>query len=293
MGNDTYREEIPVAHRPREKSVDEALTNDELDLLALFCTLGKILYIQGRLDLIIHLANILNPVRAGRKIHETLVRNEHAYFACIDDLMKYHTLPLDFSLPTIYFAGDSHSLAVTYQKVIYQGQEHLILPLLVTGMKCWHLRPGATFYPKSNFYNVVPKAPRGSTIVFMFGEIDCREGLIISLQKCRYESYEQGIEVAMRFYIDTLLELKEKYDYTIYLHPAPPVIDVTREIVILFNKMLKEVASRTPGLTYLDFFDGLLTEDKKLLNPDFTLDGTHMNPTYLPLVSEAFRKVGQ
>jgi hypothetical protein len=88
-------------------------------------------------------------------MHTTTIRNEHAYFCCINQLMTYHSLPLD-SLQTIYVAGDSHSMPPAWHTATVSGQKVRLSPLLVTGMKAWHLRPDGKFYPKDNFYSVVP-----------------------------------------------------------------------------------------------------------------------------------------
>lgn len=32
------------------------------------------------------------------------------------------------------------------------------------------------FYPKKNFYHVISSIPHGADVIFLFGEIDCREG---------------------------------------------------------------------------------------------------------------------
>lgn len=52
----------------------------------------------------------VEPVREGRELHTTTIRNENAYYATVVQLMAYHTLPRDASLPSIYLAGDSHAL---------------------------------------------------------------------------------------------------------------------------------------------------------------------------------------
>ena len=74
-----------------------------------------------------------------------------------------------------------------------------LLPQLVTGLKIWHLRPESSFYPKVNFENVMSLSmytsyilvmyavPEGSDIIFLLGEIDCREGFLVSVEKCKYE----------------------------------------------------------------------------------------------------------
>lgn len=41
----------------------------------------------------------------------------------------------------------------------------------------------------------------------------------------------------------------------------------------------------------MDFLEELLTADKEKLSPAFELDGTHMNPSYLPLVEKALGAV--
>ncbi len=37
--------------------------------------------------------------------------------------------------------------------------------------------------------------PPHSDVVFLFGEIDCREGLIVSVEKCRYRDLREGAQV--------------------------------------------------------------------------------------------------
>uniref|UniRef100_A0A6B2L5B5 Uncharacterized protein n=1 Tax=Arcella intermedia TaxID=1963864 RepID=A0A6B2L5B5_9EUKA len=260
---------------------------DQLDILALFCTLVKVLYVAGNLSLIPRLSAIINPVREKRPMHTTTIRNEHAYYCCIDQLMVYHSNLPDKTLPYIYLAGDSHALTTAWQTINFKGSPHVIKPLLVTGLKCWHLRPESTFYPKENFWNVVPTAPPGSHIIFQFGEIDCREGFVFAVQKGIYEDIAEGASVAIDIYIDVLLQLQKQYNFHIYIHPPSPVIDVTREIVRTFTRILKQKVQETGTLHYLDFADELLTPNKANLNPKFDLDGTHMNPSYLYLLENS------
>jgi hypothetical protein len=35
---------------------------------------------------------------------------------------------------------------------------------------------------------VMPAVPRKAEVIFCFGEIDCREGLLVAVEKCRYEA---------------------------------------------------------------------------------------------------------
>lgn len=131
---------LPTETRP-PLPLDQNYAVEELDLLALFCTLVKIIYIKGNLELVVPLSKLVNPTREGRPMHTTTIRNEHAYFCCINQLMSFHELPKEKGLPMLYLSGDSHALVTAWQYINFKGQKHIIKPLLVTGLKCWHLRP--------------------------------------------------------------------------------------------------------------------------------------------------------
>ncbi len=79
---------------------------------------------------------LTEPIRAGRELHTTTIRNEHAYYCCIAQLFAYHSLPLPRQ-PPLYIIGDSHSLTTGWQSVRWgaEQQQHLVHMLLVTGLK--------------------------------------------------------------------------------------------------------------------------------------------------------------
>ena len=41
---------------------------------------------------------------------------------------------------------------------------------------------------------MVSKIPKGSAVVFIFGEIDCREGILVAVEKLRYKTPQEGAE---------------------------------------------------------------------------------------------------
>lgn len=41
------------------------------------------------------------------------------------------------------------------------------------------------FYPKHQFLTTIKALPRGAQLVLLLGEIDCREGLLLAVQKCK------------------------------------------------------------------------------------------------------------
>jgi len=74
-----------------QTGVRKTLSDSELDLLALSFTAAKLFFLQGRLSLLPALFRLLEPVRSlsGIPLHTTLVRNEHAYYQAIGQLLAH------------------------------------------------------------------------------------------------------------------------------------------------------------------------------------------------------------
>ena len=77
--------------------------------------------------------------------------------------------------------------------------------------------------------------PRGSEVIFMFGEIDCREGIVVSVDKCRYRDFDEGALVAINIFIKVLKQLMEQYDLRPIIHPVVPTLDATRYLRLIVN----------------------------------------------------------
>jgi hypothetical protein len=61
--------------------------------------------------------------------------------------------------------------------------------------------------------------------------------------------------------------------------------------VKIFNAILKEAVQKQDKLHWLDFFDKLLSQDGKNLDPRFNFDGTHLNPCYVPILEDAMNSI--
>ena len=80
----------------------------------------------------------------------------------------------------------------------------------------------------------------------------------------------------------------------IYVHPVPPALDVTRQIVTAYNEALKpavqtlaEQTSYKERVYWLDFFDDLVSEDGTALKTELKFDDTHLSPTYTQYLRRA------
>lgn len=74
-----------------------------------------------------------------------------------------------------------------YLVFVFQEETVTIHPVLSTGTKIWHLREESQFYPKINFYNAIKVIPDNAAVMLCFGEIDCREALLLCVEKAKYD----------------------------------------------------------------------------------------------------------
>jgi hypothetical protein len=292
----------PARGSKESKASHEVLTPESLDFLGLLFTACKIAYVAGDLELLVPLIELLHVESVGRDLHKTLIRNEAAYFGCVRELVGMLPPPQSAQTseggdqnttkqPPIYVVGDSHSLSCGWHTIEdHNGHDRILRPMLVTGLKCWHMRPESRFYPKANLHSVLSQIPRGADVLFIFGEIDCREGLLVSVERCRYTDVDEGIAVTVDIYVQKLLEIHEEYEFNILVHPVPPVLDLTRDVVKRFNRVCQAKVQEVQhsAIRYLDFAHRLLGADGSLA-AGLGYDGTHLHPRYLALLEDAVK----
>jgi len=85
---------------PTPGAVKVRYTDPELDLLALFATVVKVLFLQGKLHLLPGLYRVLEPCRmqSEKGLHETSIRNEMAYLQEIAQLLCYRSAHASYGL---------------------------------------------------------------------------------------------------------------------------------------------------------------------------------------------------
>ena len=220
-------------------NMQEDFNNNTLDLLALAYTLVKLYYLSGNLDKLPKLVETIELIRRVSKkaLHETTIRNENAYYNCIVQSLAIHTKNHGYPYPyvniltsnsykdlvnqkkVIYIVGDSHILPVAWNVIISNNQNYLLFPKLITGIKHWHLRNNNNFYPKIQFNNAMNSIPNNSQVLFVMGEIDCREGLLVALERDRYKNLHEGMINTIKIFITNLKTLinKKKIKVFIYL----------------------------------------------------------------------------
>jgi len=198
----------------------------ELDLLALFVTAVKILFLQGKLSILPALLRLLEPCRllSAISLHETTIRNEIAYYQELGRILCYRQKHLSYGLVKtlntvidadkisiqnahkhpIYLIGDSHCIPGSWSIINVKGQSRLLIPKVATGVKQWHLRKESDFYPKAHFNFLMNTIPDGSEVIFIIGEIDCREGIIQAIDRDYYDSFESAVKGTLKQFLPVL-----------------------------------------------------------------------------------------
>jgi len=208
----------------------------------------------------------------------------------------------------VFVLGDSHSVTPAWHRLRLPAGlsptghdcEARLRPALVTGIKAWHLRPSSSFYPRVNWDAVCGALPDGATVLTVVGEIDCREGILVAVDKRRYKDVVSGVRRVVGILVDRMKELARDRGMTVLVQAAAPVLDFTRTIVLGFNEALGAAVGAASAeleeegargrLRWVDITprvvsaDGAATEFRV---DDFGLDGTHMHPAYLDCVEEA------
>lgn len=288
-------------------------SSKELDLLAVFALAVKLMYLMDKRVFVPAVIRTVETVRqlSAVKLHETNVRNELAYYqdiaqvicfyystdprqaahfhwpACLSDASNSNS-----SVKQIFVVGDSHCLSSAWADITVRGQRRRFVPRLVTGLKQWHLRDASTFHPKQTFHNMLSAVPDESDVVMLVGEIDCREGLLLAVEKDLYPDLAAAVQRTVTIFIKVLTQLRKKRRFKIWVHPVVPVLEPTRSIVLLFNQHYKAAveAMRDPGVQWMDFLQQLLTVDARgrtQLREEFKHDGTHLRPGYVQLIEAA------
>ena len=269
----------------------------ELDVLSIALLGLKLLFRAGYPQLAAAGDAITEPLILQRDLHLTLIRNSAAYHSVVVPYaLRLRGAPVPFELPRIYVVGDSHSLTCAWHTVtLADGQRHLLCTKLVTGCKVWHMRRNLFFIPNAEFWHAVAEIPPHARVIMLFGEIDCREGVVGAVESGRYATLEEGYSATLDVYEHTLALLQAPpYSFDLYVHPAIPGVDVTRAMVHTFDTLLRDRIRRlqSPTLHFLDIVDQLVTDDWSNIRPELRHDGTHINPDYVAQVLEpALREV--
>lgn len=290
--------EVPDMSGRTDRLEATPYTLEELALIDLYYRIVKLLYLKGDREAVSAIVPTIKPAQiAGEELHLTHIRNGNSYFLYIEALLTVPIEPENLKLSEsnrLYMMGDSHCLSLAWRTLTLKTpgehkspEKKVLMPFLINGCKIWHLRKESNFYPKVQFYQALKLLPKGATALFIFGEIDCREGIIYAMQKGLYTSLDEALSVVVDIYIDVLRSVATtKRLKRLYVHPVPPVLNETRSFVAIFNRILGSRLARLRKYephTVIRWFhieSEFLTLDRTTLLEELQFDGSHLHPRY-------------
>lgn len=218
-------------------------------------------------------------------------------------------MPIYMRAEPLFLVGDSHVLSLAWQTIRIAKQTTIlkrqIVPVVITGLKAWHMRSETLFFTRKNLEIMMQRLPltHSSTILFSAGEIDCREGL----GGANLQGYESTcldrVPPTVSAYVNALQDLAQQTGKQILVLPVAPHKHRNtskktgqlsrRRTTKAWNQELRS-ALPLPNVFLLDFAEALRdpNETEYVLNPQYNADGTHMNSGFAPLVSEAIEVCG-
>ena len=223
----------------------------------------------------------------------------------------------------LYLVGDSHVISLAWQRLYLAGQWRLVVPVVVTGLKAWHVQKGTRFFTQASWQRVLRRLQpykdgptRNLTIVVSAGEIDCREGVGGPALQGYTENCRDHVDRTVQEYIRALQQLLVCTESPspcieqILVMPVPPHCKsrkgrargraARRETTRLWNRALREqLSSIDDSIYFLDYETALLhvddfstDEDQYVLRPEFNADSTHMNAAFARHFEQAVMECG-
>ena len=220
--------------------------------------------------------------------------NSRAYHGYLNEMVKFRRLNSHLykqhSDKSIHFVGDSHCLSASGVVVKYQNEWWNIKSHLVVGGKAWHLSRPENNRFKQSLINAMENIPSQSTVIFGFGEIDCREdeGILKNYRK-KPHKLQNAIEHLVREYVAFIHKTAREYhvEFLLYGTPAPihaeKIDSLSQEdknllfdIIEMYNNALANNA-RELNIPFLDVHSLTVGPDCYAKN-GFHIDGRHIKP---------------
>ena len=214
-------------------------------------------------------------------------------------------------MKTIHCIGDSHSNFFYGQDKIVYGHERN--DSLIPYFKVYHLGPslayslsssGSTVQGREQVFNLLGnKIPKGSRVLFCFGEIDCRYH-ILKQSKEKNKDVQAVMETCINRYFKFIKEVKDKgYEVLIWgaIPSAHDSVQVDPELPRIgncvernrltrnFNERLRELAANE-SIKFVSIFEQLVDKNS-ISKQDYYMDDIHLSQEAMPLAIKQFSHV--
>ena len=284
---DVFRERVPIGY----------LTAQVIDQFSRYCLKDC----QFTLDKIWEEMN--KPF--SQKLSKNDEHFSKTYFNFIGKLTHYHSnLGVNNERENsekIYHLGDSHCLSFSNLSISFEKNKYVIKPLVITGLKAWHLANNQKNRFKRSVRDYINKIPPQSKIFISIGEIDCRieEGIIRFFKKSNKTLFDI-IQKTIKGFIDfTESHLRKNNIQAVYFGIPAPVISERNlnfwnsdqallvEVVKTFNQILKDELQKV-DTKFLDIYP-MTCNKSGSSNNKYMIDKTHLHPIFLENIQKKIK----
>lgn len=226
---------------------------------------------------------------------------------------QWHYAAMFFKRNIIYCIGDSH--------ISFFSGKDKIQPLwpkpclyALPYFESYRLGPSLAYnlcrnntvsMGRERLYEVICKQiPKGSHVLFCFGEIDCRAHILKQAEKQKIR-LENVIKECVVRYFSVIKEIKNMGYYPVVWNVIPPTsrMDLRpetheyptygsqnrrNEVTVLFNRYLDKLCNES-NIPMISIYDKLV-DNKGNAKSDFYIDDIHLSQKAMPLVLEVVER---
>jgi len=193
---------------------------------------------------------------------------------------------------TLHVVGDSHALTAANLTLPIDGIATRLQAHLVFGCKAWHLVREEPSPYRGSYDLAIERIPPGSTVLAVFGELDCRlkEGIVRAVRKDLSLDADKLVDDLVASYVSFMLAAGKARDLTVWFQsPAmsnvnmslveDDVRDVFLGVIRRFNERLRAVTAER-GARLIDV-NKVTTNDNGQARRGHYIDTNHVRPTAL------------
>lgn len=227
--------------------------------------------------------------KSGRKLAPISLYRDYLALLVDSQRQRQDTATANQELSQLFVIGESHSLATHGMRVPYCGQALRCCAQWIEGCKQWHLGNQQANLYKSKFQWVLASLPKRSTILLIFGEIDCRpnEGMIKASTKSGAKSLQDIAQATAKAYVAYLTQSNRPFEHRMIVCGVPasnlpadtlPTTAAQQHVELLrmFNGILKQ-ETLVAGLDFVDVHT-LTDRGDGMASGDWHIDAYHLQP---------------
>jgi tetratricopeptide (TPR) repeat protein len=260
-----------------------SFTTNELEILAIFTRLQIRLFTDGYLQASYRISSAIFPLIESFLFTRTIIRTEAILSLLIHSTITTISRPLPPHRNFIFAIGGTAVVPLAYRTIQLCGTPTVIRPIIIPGFTFAIFRSRSQF--TFAFERALAEIPPSSSIIICFGEED---GEFVSQRIRMLPDPTMPLSILGRSISALIGELDTFPHFHFFLHPIPPLGKSVCSGSVDLNRMLRNAAvdrqEHRPAVHFLDIMPRLMDDRKDTIRPEYSVDGVHLSPGYVPVL---------